>query len=147
MRLGLSFFPLGINPISCFFVPHWSDGNHVMEYGAADSYLDKLARSPRKYVLSVTGGDTQETQACGPLRENGFWGIEKQVVHAIGDSEVEKPIPSRIHPGGQSPNRTLPSDLIPNFRLHCGRCYESMFISRTISKLFEKEVCAIDVEF
>ncbi len=90
------FFPLEKIQYPVLFVHHFSDGCHVTEYGAAVSNYRKLANSPRKHFLSVSGGDSPQSQACGALSEHGFLGIEKGVVQAIADWSTGKTIPSQL---------------------------------------------------
>lgn len=92
------FFPLGKILYPTLFVHHLSDGCFVTEYGGAVSNYQKLASSPRKHFLSVSGGDTPQSRACGALSEHGYLGIEKEVVQAIADWSAGKAIPAQINP-------------------------------------------------
>lgn len=92
----IAFLPLGKIRYPTLFVHHLSDGCHVTEYGGAVSNYQKLISSPRKHFLSVSGGDTPQSRACGALSEHGFFGIEKGVVLAIADWSVGEKIPAQL---------------------------------------------------
>ncbi len=94
----ISALPLAQIKLPTLFVHHMSDECGVTEYSDAVGNYNSLASSPRKHFLSVSGGDTPQSRACGALSEHGYLGVEKEVVQAIADWSAGKTIPDRINP-------------------------------------------------
>jgi len=65
------------------FVHHRDDGCRVSSYAAARRQFDRMASSPRKDFITITGGDRPVSEPCQALSHHGFLGKEQEAVRAI----------------------------------------------------------------
>jgi hypothetical protein len=45
--------------------------------------MRRLSAAPRKELLTFSGGEAPQSEACEPLAPHGYFGIEEKVVDAI----------------------------------------------------------------
>ncbi len=95
---SISTLPLAQIKIPTLFVHHLSDDCGVTKYRDAVGNYTRLANSPRKNFLSVSGGIRPRSRGCNVMSEHGYLGVEKKVVQAIADWIGGKTIPARINP-------------------------------------------------
>ena len=77
---------------------HADDECRVTTYTAAVASYRTLVRSPRKGFITVSGGDTPRSRACGPLSPHGFLGAERETVAAIAAWMNGKTPPAHVSP-------------------------------------------------
>jgi dienelactone hydrolase len=71
--------PLGNIRTPVLVVHHEQDGCHFCPYSGVPSLMEKLVNSPRREVLSFTGGQN-EGDPCEGMAYHGFNGLESDVV-------------------------------------------------------------------
>lgn len=64
-------------------VVHTRDGCHVTPSYGGERIRDALVNAPAVELLSVSDGDTSNSDACGPMGPHGFLGVEAEVVARI----------------------------------------------------------------
>jgi hypothetical protein len=70
--------------IPTLIVSHKDDNCDLSPASDAIHLKEALANSPKIEVMYFTGGKKPKTKPCGALSAHGFYGIENQVVSAIG---------------------------------------------------------------
>jgi pimeloyl-ACP methyl ester carboxylesterase len=95
--------PLHAIPYPALFVHHRDDP--CTSFEAAYREHRRLIESPRVNFIEVSGGDPSRAIRCKPREpgwglswEHGFSGKEREVVAAITDWVLGKPVPNRIGP-------------------------------------------------
>ena len=58
----------------------------------------RVTKSPKVDFIEVQGGDPPRSEPCEALSPHGFLGKEREVVAAITDWALGKPVPARIGP-------------------------------------------------
>lgn len=79
-------------------VHHADDECRVTTYTGAQAAYRTLVKSPRKGFITVSGGDTPRSRACGPLSAHGFLGAERETVAAIAAWMNGKTPPAHVSP-------------------------------------------------
>ena len=79
-------------------VHHSDDECHVTTYIGAQAAYRTISKSPRKGFITVSGGDTPRSRACGPLSPHGFLGMERETVGAIAAWMNGKAPPAYVSP-------------------------------------------------
>ena len=77
---------------------HADDECHVTTYTGAQAAYSRLVKSPRRDFITVSGGDTPRSRACGPLSAHGFLGVERETVAAVVDWMNGKTPPEHVGP-------------------------------------------------
>ena len=109
---------------------HADDECRVTTLTGARAAYRTLAKSPRKAFITVSGGDTPRSRACGPLSAHGFLGVERETVAAIvewmngGDAaRIREPVGRRFYcvAGRRSGSPQPQSGLTPGESVFVGR--------------------------
>jgi len=64
-------------------VHHRDDGCPSSRYADANWAMRRLSVTPKKELLTFSGGDAAQSPPCEPLAPHGYFGIEERVVDAI----------------------------------------------------------------
>lgn len=95
---ALSAFPLEEIATPVLYVHHTGDGCRSTTYSGAQANYSRLAKSPGKHFLSVSGGDTPISAPCQALSAHGYLGKEREVVRAIAQWLTGGPAPAQVGP-------------------------------------------------
>jgi hypothetical protein len=69
--------------IPVLLVHHRDDGCPSSRYGDTSWAMRRLSATPKKELLTFSGGDAPRSAPCEPLAPHGYFGIEERVVDAI----------------------------------------------------------------
>jgi pimeloyl-ACP methyl ester carboxylesterase len=64
-------------------VHHRDDACPSARYARASWAMRRLSTAPRRELLTFSGGDTPQSDACEPLSRHGSFGIDERVIDAI----------------------------------------------------------------
>jgi pimeloyl-ACP methyl ester carboxylesterase len=64
-------------------VHHRDDACPSARYAGASWAMRRLSAAPRRELLTFSGGDAPQSDACEPLSPHGYFGIEERVLDAI----------------------------------------------------------------
>jgi dienelactone hydrolase len=64
-------------------VHHRDDACRASRYADTRWAMRRLSAAPRKELLTFSGGEAPQSEACEPLAPHGYFGIEEKVVDAI----------------------------------------------------------------
>ncbi len=64
-------------------VHHRDDGCPASRYADTSWAMRRLSATPKKELLTFSGGDAPQSPACEPLAPHGYFGIEERVIEAI----------------------------------------------------------------
>ena len=71
--------------VPTLLVHHRDDGCRASRYADTSWLLRQLKATPKRELLTFTGGDRPQSDACEPLAPHGYFGIDTTVVNAIAD--------------------------------------------------------------
>jgi pimeloyl-ACP methyl ester carboxylesterase len=69
--------------VPVLMVHHRDDACRASRYADTSWAMRRLSAAPRKELLTFSGGDAPQSDACEPLAPHGYFGIEERVVEAI----------------------------------------------------------------
>jgi pimeloyl-ACP methyl ester carboxylesterase len=69
--------------VPVLMVHHRDDACRASRYADTSWAMRRLSAAPRKELLTFSGGDAPQSDACEPLAPHGYFGIEDRVVDAI----------------------------------------------------------------
>jgi hypothetical protein len=87
--------------IPMLVVNHRNDDCEASPPEEAERILREASNSPRREVLSFSGGKSAGLDECGPFAPHGYWGIEAEVVDAIAGWISPADSPGRPRPPGR----------------------------------------------
>jgi len=76
---------LGSITVPTLFVHHKKDRCFVTPYGAVAPHMENLKNAPKVEHMAFEGGLPDEDDPCRAMSSHGFYGIEDEVVRAIGN--------------------------------------------------------------
>src|SRR5207247_2123818 len=69
--------------IPVLMVHHRDDACRVSRYADTSWAMRRLSAAPKRELLTFSGGDAPQSEACEPLAPHGYFGIEERVIDAI----------------------------------------------------------------
>jgi hypothetical protein len=69
--------------VPVLLVHHRDDGCPSSRYADTSWAMRRLSATPKKELLTFSGGDAPQSPPCEPLAPHGYFGIEDRVVDAI----------------------------------------------------------------
>jgi len=84
-EMGESLQDVALDRISVpvLLVHHRDDGCPSSRYADTSWAMRRLSATPKKELLTFSGGDAPQSPPCEPLAPHGYFGIEDRVVDAI----------------------------------------------------------------
>jgi Serine aminopeptidase, S33 len=76
-------------------VHHRDDACRASRYADTSWLMRQLSAAPKRALLTFSGGDRPQSDACEPLAPHGYFGIDAQVVDAIAAWIVATPTVAR----------------------------------------------------
>ena len=90
--------PLDNITIPVLFVHHKEDGCWASTYADAVRLRKRVTKSLKVDFIEVQGGDPPQSEPCEAKSQHGYLGKEREVVSAITDWILGKPVPAQIGP-------------------------------------------------
>lgn len=97
-QLSLLDIPLHEITLPVLFVHHRNDGCWASTFNDALQLRGRTTASSKVNFIEVLGGDTPRSEPCQALSQHGFLGKEREVVKAIADWILGKPVPDQTGP-------------------------------------------------
>ena len=69
--------------VPALVVHHRDDGCRASRYADTSWLMRRLSAAPKRELLTFSGGDAPQSDACEPLAPHGYFGLDAQVVDAI----------------------------------------------------------------
>ena len=69
--------------VPVLMVHHRDDACRASRYADTSWAMRRLSAAPKKELLTFSGGEAPQSEACEPLAPHGYFGIEEKVVDAI----------------------------------------------------------------
>ena len=69
--------------VPVLMVHHRDDACRVSRYADTSWAMRRLSAAPKRELLTFSGGDAPQSEACEPLAPHGYFGIEERVIDAI----------------------------------------------------------------
>jgi pimeloyl-ACP methyl ester carboxylesterase len=69
--------------VPVLMVHHRDDACRVSRYADTSWAMGRLSAAPKRELLTFSGGDAPQSEACEPLAPHGYFGIEARVIDAI----------------------------------------------------------------
>jgi pimeloyl-ACP methyl ester carboxylesterase len=69
--------------VPVLMVHHRDDACRVSRYADTSWAMRRLSTAPKRELLTFSGGDAPQSEACEPLAPHGYFGIEERVIDAI----------------------------------------------------------------
>lgn len=91
---GALTMPLENIDVPVLFVHHRDDG--CVPFNYALTVRGGMIRSPKAQLIEVLGGDPPASAPCEPWSPHGFLGKEREVVNAITEWILGRPVPDKI---------------------------------------------------
>lgn len=95
-QLSLLDIPLKEITFPVLFVHHREDACWVSSFNDALQLRARITASSKVNFIEVLGGDPPRSEPCQALSTHGFLGKEREVVAAIADWIIGKPVPEKI---------------------------------------------------
>jgi pimeloyl-ACP methyl ester carboxylesterase len=69
--------------VPVLLVHHRDDACRASRYADTSWAMRRLSAAPKRELLTFSGGDAPQSEACEPLAPHGYFGIEERVIDAI----------------------------------------------------------------
>ena len=91
---------------------HADDECRVTTLTGARAAYRTITKSPRKAFITVSGGDTPRSRACGPLSAHGFIGAERETVGVSRRLDERRRRRPSIWAGNRVPENLLSASIL-----------------------------------